>query len=356
MKKLLLLLLISSAGVAAAQPAATPAQRDVVKEGIRLYDAGRYDEAVAKYQQVLAATPGEPFALSELALTYNAMGRNKEAVDICEKLLKADPDSDESVYVTYGNSLDALKKTKDAYHAYETGLKHHPNSASLYFNLGVAQATSGQTPASVGSFQQSVALSPDYASAHMSLGVMQLASHARVPAVLALARFLVLEPRGPRAAQRLPLLDKAMMQGVSKTGDKAVQINLSEDVFKGRNGKKSGPDNFGPAELLLSISGAQALSPENKQATEMERFSKQFGSLCKTLGELSGKQEGFAWNYYVPYFAELEKKGFVPAFTYLAHASQTDVPEVQQWLAAHPNEVAVFQEWSKNYVWPKALK
>lgn len=356
MKKLLFLLWISSTGVATAQTTATPAQRDLVREGVKLYDAGQYPEAVAKYQQVLAAVPNEPFALSELALTYNAMGRNKEAVDICEKLLKSDPDADESVYVTYGNSLDALKKTKEAYRIYEAGLKRHPDSSSLYFNLGVAQATSGQTPASIGSFQQAVALSPGYASAHMSLGVMQQASRARVPAVLALARFLVLEPRGARATQRLPLLDQAMMQGVSKTGDHAVQINISEDVFKGANGKKSGPDNFGPAELLLSISGAQSLSPDNKKATDIERFSQQFGTLCKTLGELSGKQEGFTWNYYVPYFAELEKKGYVPAFSYLAHASQTEVPEVQQWLAAHPNEVAVFQEWSKNYLWPKPLK
>ena len=353
MKKILFLLLNCSIGSVSAQ--SLPAH-DLVKEGIRLYDAGQYSEAVAKYQQALAAAPKDAVVLSELALTYNAMGRNKEAVDICEKLLKAAPDSDESVYVTYGNSLDALKKPKDACRAYEDGLKHHPTSSSLYFNLGVAQVTSGQVPAGIGNFQQSVALNPDHASSHMSLGVMQMASHARVPAVLALARFLVLEPRGPRATQRLPMLDKAMMQGVSKTGEQAVQINISEDVFKGSNGKKSGPDNFGPAELLLSISGAQALAPENKKATGIERFSKQFGTLCKTLGELSSKQEGFTWNYYVPYFVELEKKGYVPAFTYLAHASQTDVPEVQQWLSTHPNEVAVFQEWSKTYNWPKVTR
>ena len=34
----------------------------------------------------------------------------------------------------------------------------------------------------------------------------------------------------------------------------------------------------------------------------------------------------------------------------------TGVPEVQQWLTAHPKEVAAFQEWSKNYLWPKPLK
>jgi Flp pilus assembly protein TadD len=355
MKKLLFLLWISGVGTAAAQTTTNPAERDLVKEGIRLYDAGKYDEAVAKYQQVLATSPTDAFALSELALTYNTMGRSKEAVAICEKLLKADPDADESVYVTYGNSLDALKKTKDAYRAYETGLKHHPGSASLYFNLGVAQATSGQGPASVGSFQQAVAQSPDYASAHMSLGVMQLSNSARVPAVLSLGRFLVLEPRGPRATQRLPLLDKAMTQGVSRTGENAVTVSMTvEDVRDaGRNRDK--PDNFGLTEMMLNLVSARTVGKDS--GTAVSRFAEQFSWLCKSLAERStDKPTGFTWNYYVPYFVEMERKGFVPAFAYLTHASQTDAPEVQQWLSAHPNEVAVFQEWSKNYVWPKALK
>jgi tetratricopeptide (TPR) repeat protein len=226
MKKRLFLLMLCSMEVAAQTPD-KKAQHDLVEQGVKLYDAGQYPEAVARYQQALAAVPNDPYALSELALTYNAMSRHKEAVDICQKLLKADPDADESVYVTYGNSLDALKKTKDAYRAYEDGLKHHPASASLYFNLGVAQATGGQAPASIGSFQQAAALSPDYASVHMSLAVMQLASNARIPAILGLGRFLVLEPRGARATQRLPLLDKAMSQGVTRTGANAVTLALA---------------------------------------------------------------------------------------------------------------------------------
>jgi tetratricopeptide (TPR) repeat protein len=354
MKKLVFLLLLSSIEATAQTPDNT-ARHDLVEQGVKLYDAGQYPEAVAKYQQALATAPNDPYALSELALTYNSMGRNKEAVDICQKLLKADPNADESVYVTYGNSLDALKKTKDAYRAYEDGLKHHPASASLYFNLGVAQATSGQGPASIGSFQQAVALRPDYASVHMSLGVMQLASQARVPAVLALARFLVLEPRGARAAQRLPLLDKAMSQGVTRTGANAVTLSMTVENIQAAGRESEKPDNFGLTEMMLNLASARTIGKDS--GTAVSRFAEQFSWLCKSLAERrSAKPTGFTWNYYVPYFVEMEQKGYVPAFAYLTHASQTEVPEVQQWLAAHPNEVAVFQEWSKNYAWPRAVK
>jgi tetratricopeptide (TPR) repeat protein len=359
MKALIFLLWSFSIGTALAQSSDGTPLRELVKEGVRLYDAGKYDEAVAKYQQALAAAPKDETALSELALTYNELGRNAEAVAICERLVKANPNIDASVYVTYGNSLDAMKKSKQANQVSEQGLKRHPDAYSLHYNAGVAQATSNQVPASINSFQQAVALNPQHGSSHMSLGMMQLSSHARLPGMLALSRFLILEPRSARAAQRLTLLDQAMNQGVAKTGSNSISINISAEALQGANGKSKGPDNFGPAEMMLSVSSAAALIPPPgiPVHTAMEQFSNQFGGVCRVLGELDAKQTetGFTWNYYVPYFVEMEKKGFVLAFTYLVHASKTDDAEVQQWLTEHPAEVQVFQEWSKNYIWPKPI-
>jgi hypothetical protein len=107
--------------------------------------------------------------------------------------------------------------------------------------------------------------------------------------------------------------------------------------------------------MMLNLVSARTIGKDS--GTAVSRFAEQFSWLCKSLAEhSSARQTGFTWNYYVPYFVEMEKKGYVTAFAYLTHASQAEVPEVQQWLAAHPNEVAVFQEWSKNYAWPRAVK
>ena len=197
MEKTLLLLL--GLGLTAAAAAQTPA-RDLINEGIRLFDSGKYDEAIAKYQQVLATEPGNTTGLSELALTYNELDRNAEAVAICEKLVKADPRVGETVYVTCGNSLDALKKPRAAGRIYEQGLRYFPDSYSLHYNEGVAQVLNNQVPAGIGSFQQAVTLNPSHASSHVSLGVVQTATQHRIPGLLALGRFLVLEPRSARAA------------------------------------------------------------------------------------------------------------------------------------------------------------
>ena len=353
MKRLIFLLWSSALGGAYAQNIPI---RETVAEGVRLYDAGKYDEAVAKYQQALAAAPEDPTANSELALTYNELGRYEDAWRLCQKLLKANPVASPTVYMTGGNSLDALKRPKEALQLYQKGLKYHPESSALYYNRGVTEATSGLVPAAVGSFQQAVLYKPSHASSHMSLGVMELQSQARIPAILALTRFLVLEPRSQRAAQRLPLLDRAIMQGVSRTDKNTINISIGKESLDAANRKRPGPDNFGQVEFTQTLMAGLALGKDSSQTqTETERFAKQFTSLCESLeqGMATTRPPGFTWEYYVPYFVELKKKGYVSALSYLIHASQTKEPAVQQWLAAHPSEVAVFEEWSKNYTWPK---
>ena len=80
----------------------------------------------------------------------------------------------------------------------------------------------------------------------------------------------------------------------------------------------------------------------------------QFSTLCRAMGARQPQAgHGFVRTYYAPYFVEMERRGFVPAFAYLTHSSQANAPEVQQWLATHRTQVQVFQEWSRSYEWPK---
>lgn len=325
--------------------------RERVKEGIVLYDAGKYAEAVTKYQEALAIDPGNAYAQSELALTYNSMGRQQEAIALCKQLLKHDHAS-ESVYITYGNALDELHRAKEAEQLYQRGLKEHPNSHLLYFNLGIVQAKHQQAPAAIVSFEQAASCQPVHASSHLYLGLMELNQQARIPALLALGRFLVLEPRSARATQRLALLDQAMTKGVTRTGATEVNIAMTvEDVQAiAKEGKRA--DNFAMTEMILNLAIAQSMAKDS--GTVVGRFAEQFANLCTCLAlDKADQHPGFIWQYYVPYFVEMHKKGYVPAFAYLSHASQADTdPDVKQWLASHATEVQVFEEWSKNYSWP----
>jgi len=352
MKKLLLWACLGlTSYTARAQADANALVRDRVQAGIVLYDAGKYAEAVAKYQEALAIEPGNAYAQSELALTYMGMGRYQEAIALCKQLLKHDHTS-ESVYITYGNALDELHRAKEAEQLYQRGIKEHPNSHLLYFNLGVTQAKHQQTPAAIVSFEQAISCQPVHASSHLYLGLMELNQQARIPALLALGRFLVLEPRSARATQRLALFDQAMTKGVTRTGAKAVSIAMTVEDVQAISKNQGQPDNFAMTEMILNLAIAQGMATDS--GTVVGRFAEQFTNLCTSLAVAKADEHpGFIWQYYVPYFVEMHKKGYVPAFAYLSHASRaaTD-PDVQQWLASHAAEVQVFEEWSRNYTWP----
>ena len=336
-----------------AQEAAPAA--DLIRQGVALYDQGKPDEAVLRYKQALRLEPGNPVARYELALTYNTLGQNEEAVALCRQLAKDDPHPGPSLYDTWGNALDGLKKGKEAVKAYQQGLQRYPNEGSLYYNLGITQAASlGQLNESLASMQQAVRCRPTHLNSLNTLMQLTLRQGNRVPALLEMLRQLQLEPTGERAETTLARFDGLLGRGVEKTGEQAVTISVSAEALKDA-GKKGRPDNFGPADMMLSMNGALDYSEENKAKTPTEQLIRKLESLINVLDELHpGKQPGFAWRYFVPYFVALKKQGYLPALAYSVQESRAAAtPEVQQWLAAHTATLAEFREWSEAYTWPK---
>src|SRR5678816_4858165 len=48
----------------------TPEQEALIQAGVELHDKGQYDEAIAKYQAVLAQSPSDVTAMFEMAFSY----------------------------------------------------------------------------------------------------------------------------------------------------------------------------------------------------------------------------------------------------------------------------------------------
>ncbi|UOG76560.1 tetratricopeptide repeat protein [Hymenobacter tibetensis] len=345
---------LSTAGVALAQ--ATSTAEALVQEGIALYDQGQYQKAVVSYNQALKLEPTNSTALYELALTYNALGRNAEAVELCKRLLKQNADPGPAVYGTYGNALDGLHKPKEAVKMYEEGVKRYPNEGSLYFNLGITQANSlNQLDAAIASMQQAVRCRPEHANSHAALAELTLAQGNRIPALLETMRLLQLEPQSKRAEACLVRLDKMMGQGVKQTGEKSVTISLAQAPVADANRKNSKPDNFAGMDLLLTMATALDLDEKNKNKPSSERLLEKLTTLCRAMGEAEATQRvGFVWQHYAPYFVALEKQGHLPALVYSIQAARAEaLPEVQAWLTQHPTQVEALQEWSRTYAWPE---
>lgn len=98
-----------------------------VELGNRLYDAGRYAEAVPYYQQALAIEPKNPNVSTDLATALYYSGRVDDALTQLDKSLAADPAHGQTLFNIGIIRRDGKKDPKGAAEAWERLLRVQPN-------------------------------------------------------------------------------------------------------------------------------------------------------------------------------------------------------------------------------------
>lgn len=68
-----------------------PTIDEIYQEAEALKDAGKYDEAIAKCNEILAAEPGHVLSHLTLAVMYGRVGQHEHAVQHAEKAAQLDP-------------------------------------------------------------------------------------------------------------------------------------------------------------------------------------------------------------------------------------------------------------------------
>jgi hypothetical protein len=292
-------------------------------------------------------------ALAEKAMTLLALQKYEDAIQCCQKAIEKHPDDIglRTVYVTYGNTYDVLKKTDRSLEVYEEGIKKFPDYYQLHFNKGITLSSVRKYDDAVTCFQRSATLNPKHASSHNAIARILDVQEKRVPALLAYSRFLILEPESSRAKENLARLQKLMKGNVEQTGDKSVTINISPNMLADTTLKgKAKENNFASADLILTLSAGLDYDEKNKKKTEVERFISKFETVCELLKETQRDNYGFYWDYYVPYFIEMKNKNLVEPFAYIAFATSEDT-NVSKWLESHKSAIDEFYDWSKNFTW-----
>jgi tetratricopeptide (TPR) repeat protein len=123
---------------AAAKPAAPAAPTgSPFAEAQALRERGRLDEAIAKYQQAIAADPkhmASRAALGELLLKIH---REDEAIEVFRAALDKNPAYPVALY-DLAFALRVRDRPAEAVDAYQRYIKLHPGDADAYYGLGRA--------------------------------------------------------------------------------------------------------------------------------------------------------------------------------------------------------------------------
>ena len=209
--------------------------------GFLLQRTGQLDEALAVYEEGLAAAPADAALLTNWGLGLKVAGRLDAALAAFDRLLAVQPKSLEA-WTNRGNVLADLGRQRDALAAHqqalvlapqhpvvlcnlssvltqlhrgdealamaERALAVAPERANAWLRKGLALQNLGRSDEAVAAHERALTLQPDLAQAQQSLASLRVAGHGdATQAALAAERslHLELERQFTAASQRIPL-------------------------------------------------------------------------------------------------------------------------------------------------------
>ena len=183
---------------AAALQASAGAALDAMK-------AGRHDEAIAKFNEVIAKLPTCSDCYYNIGVAYTNKQSYAEAETAFKKVIELKPESGEA-YTGLANIYNAQKKfdlaaDASAKAAQYSGGAAGAGGAEATYNQGVVLFNAGKFAEAKTQFEAATKADPTMSMAFYQLGMTNLNTGDFAGAVSALEAYLKLDPNGPKAAE-----------------------------------------------------------------------------------------------------------------------------------------------------------
>jgi tetratricopeptide (TPR) repeat protein len=184
--------------------------RGAFEAGVKLSQENKYDEAIAKFNEVVAQVPKCGECLTNIASLQMAKKDYESAEGTYKKAIEMNPNSAEA-YNGLANLYNAQKKFDQASEASAQAAKlgaAAPGgaSASTVFNQGVIAWNASRIDDAKKAFEEAVKLDPKLAEAHYWLGMANLNQGKMPEAAQSFEEYLKLDASGKYAEQAKGIL------------------------------------------------------------------------------------------------------------------------------------------------------
>ena len=198
--------LTTSSNLSNADKEAAVALQTAAAAAMEAMKAGRHDEAIAKFNEVIAKMPTCADCYYNLGTVYVAKQDLPQAEAAFKKMVELKPDAAEG-YTGLAGVYNAQKKFDLAAEASSKaqqlsgGAAGGGGGAEASYNQGVILFNSGKFAEAKTQFEAATKADPNMGMAHYQLGMTALNLGQIPEAVAALEAYLKVEPNGPKAAE-----------------------------------------------------------------------------------------------------------------------------------------------------------
>jgi tetratricopeptide (TPR) repeat protein len=181
------------------------AMAGLAKEAIEAMRAGRDDEAIAKFNEIVAKVPTCSDCFYNLGVAYSKKMQYAEAEAAFQKAIELAPGNGDA-YTGLANVYNAQKKfdlaaSASAKAAELTSAGGGGGGAEASYNQGVIMWNAGKYAEARDQFEAAVKADPAMAMAHYQLGMANLNLGQIPQARAAFEGYLKADPTGPKAAE-----------------------------------------------------------------------------------------------------------------------------------------------------------
>lgn len=330
---------------------ATPEQETQIKVGNALHDARKYDEAIAIYDKLLTANPDLALVIYEKSLTLYSKSDKVKAMETAYSGAKYKSEQLPLFYAMMASCLDdvgkpdaALKVYREAESILRSDVGTQRFLATIYYNMGVTYVRQKKYAEARSELKKAVENNQNYASPHFLLATVYNGTKYKIPAFLAAARFLSLEINSGRSQTAAAIITNILKPASKdeKTGNITINLDLTAPTDEGE---------FGMYDLFLGTL-TTFKDDKDKNKTEDEMFVSAVGTVILVIGEDKKLMNTFVGKQYLPFVAELQKKGHAEVFGY-AVLYLSGNQRAMKWLEAHDAKFGEFIAWAKAYQAPK---
>src|SRR4029079_15818020 len=182
----------AQSGPTRAAAPSTAAETATIEAGIKLHDAGKFDEAIARYEEVLKLSPANMTALYELAFSFAANKEYEKSLAAATRGTEYQSELLAMFYDLVGGGYDSMGDPQKAIDAYKKGIQIVPDPAMLYYNMAVTYLESLKNADEARrAFEKAISSDPEQPDFHVMLGQVFQSNGYATPALLAFSMYLI---------------------------------------------------------------------------------------------------------------------------------------------------------------------